>query len=65
MGFDEFYGFVGGEASERQRNVYGNKTAIYRYEDKRDWNVTTAMADEDNEHVKQLKEIETDKGFFV
>src|ERR1700760_783031 len=65
MGFEYFYGFVGGDASQWQPNLYRNTTAIYPFQDNPSWNLTTAMADEAIQHMKQLKEIAPDKPFFV
>ena len=65
MGFEYFYGFVGGDASQWQPNLYRNTTAIYPFQDNPGWNLTTAMADDAIQHMKQLKEIAPDKPFFV
>ena len=65
MGFEYFYGFVGGDASQWQPNLFRNTTAIYPFEGNPDWNLTTAMADEAIQYMKQLKEIAPDKPFFV
>ena len=65
MGFEYFYGFVGGDASQWQPNLFRNTTAIYPFEGKPGWNLTTAMADEAIQYMKQLKEIAPDKPFFV
>ncbi|NVD39155.1 arylsulfatase [Ensifer sp. HO-A22] len=65
MGFDYFYGFVGGDASQWQPNLFRNTTAIYPFEGKPEWNLTTAMADDAIQYMKQLKEIAPDKPFFV
>ena len=65
MGFDYFYGFVGGDASQWQPNLYRNTTAIYPFQGNPGWNLTTAMADEAIQYMKQLKEIAPDKPFFV
>ena len=65
MGFEYFYGFVGGDASQWQPNLYRNTTAIYPFEGNPGWNLTTAMADEAIQYMKQLKEIAPDKPFFV
>src|SRR6201997_358473 len=46
LGFEYFYGFVGGDASQWQPNLFPNKTAIYPFEGNPGWNLTTAMADE-------------------
>ena len=65
MGFEYFYGFVGGDASQWQPNLFRNTTAIYPFEGNPGWNLTTAMADEAIQHMKQLKEIAPEKPFFV
>ena len=65
MGFDYFYGFVGGDASQWQPNLFRNTTAIYPFQGNLGWNLETAMADEAIQYMKQLKEIAPDKPFFV
>ncbi len=65
LGFEYFYGFVGGDASQWQPNLYRNTTAIYPFEGKPGWNLTTAMADEAIQYMKELKEIAPEKPFFV
>ena len=65
MGFDYFYGFVGGDASQWQPNLFRNTTAIYPFEGNPGWNLTTAMADDAIQYMKQLKEIAPAKPFFV
>lgn len=65
MGFDYFYGFVGGDASQWEPNLFRNTTPIYPFQDNPSWNLTTAMADEAIQHMKQLKELAPDKPFFV
>ncbi|MBY5420875.1 arylsulfatase [Rhizobium leguminosarum] len=65
MGFDYFYGFVGGDASQWQPNLFRNTTAIYPFEGKPGWNMETAMADEAIQHIKQLKEIAPGKPWLV
>jgi arylsulfatase len=65
MGFEYFYGFVGGDASQWQPNLYRNTTAIYPFEGKPGWNLTTAMADEAIQYMKQLKDIAPEKPFLV
>ena len=64
MGFDYFYGFVGGDTSQWQPNLFRNTTAIYPTSAMPDWNLTTAMADEAIAHLKMLNEIAPDKPFF-
>lgn len=65
MGFEYFYGFVGGDASQWQPNLFRNTTPIYPFEGNPGWNLETAMADEAIQYMKQLKELAPDKPFFV
>jgi arylsulfatase A-like enzyme len=65
MGFEYFYGFVGGDASQWQPNLYRNTTAIYPFEGNPGWNLETAMADEAIQYMKQLKEIAPGKPWLV
>jgi arylsulfatase len=65
MGFEYFYGFVGGDASQWQPNLYQNTTPIYPYEGKPGWNLTTAMADDAIQYMKEIKEIAPEKPFIV
>ncbi|MGR9344763.1 arylsulfatase [Rhizobium leguminosarum] len=65
MGFEYFYGFVGGDASQWQPNLYRNTTAIYPFEGNPTWNLETAMADEAIHYMKQLKEIAPKKPWLV
>ena len=65
MGFDYFYGFVGGDASQWQPNLFRNTTAIYPFQGNPGWNLETAMADEAIQYMKQLKEIAPGKPWLV
>lgn len=65
MGFDYFYGFVGGDTSQWEPNLFRNTTPIYPYVGNPKWNLTTAMADEAICWVKQLNSIAPDKPFFL
>jgi arylsulfatase A-like enzyme len=64
MGFEYFYGFVGGDTSQWEPNLTRNTTPIYPYVGKPGWNLTTAMADEAVGWLNQLNEIAPDKPFF-
>jgi arylsulfatase len=64
MGFEYFYGFVGGDTSQWQPNLFRNTTPIEPYVGKPGWNLTTAMADEAVGWLHQLNEIAPDKPFF-
>ena len=65
MGFEYFYGFVGGDTSQWQPNLFRNTTAIFPFQGNPGWNLTTAMADEAIHYMKELKEIAPDKPFLV
>jgi len=65
MGFEYFYGFVGGDTSQWEPNLFRNTTAIYPFQGHPGWNLTTAMADDAIQYMTQLKEIAPDKPFFV
>ena len=64
MGFEYFYGFVGGDTSQWQPNLFRNTTAIYPYVGNPEWNLSRPMADEAIDLLKQLDEIAPDKPFF-
>ncbi len=64
MGFEYFYGFVGGDTSQWQPNLFRNTSPIYPYVGKPGWNLTTAMADEAVQWLKQTNDIAPDKPFF-
>jgi arylsulfatase len=58
MGFEYFYGFVGGDSSQWEPNLFRNTTAIQPYVGKQGkWNLTTAMADDAIHWITQLKDI--------
>ena len=65
MGFEHFYGFLGGDSSQWQPNLVRNTTVIEPYLGKPGWNLITAMADEAIGWMNQLDAIAPDKPFFV
>ena len=65
MGFEYFYGFVGGDASQWKPNLFRNTTVIEPYLGKPGWNLITAMADEAIGHIKKLNAATPNKPFFV
>ena len=65
MGFEYFYGFVGGETSQWHPNLFRNTTAIHPYVGKPGWNLTTAMADEAVSWMNQLNDIDPTMPFFM
>jgi arylsulfatase len=65
MGFDYFYGFVGGDANQWQPNLFRNTTAIYPYVGNPSWNLITAMADDAIEYLRRITAINPDQPFFI
>ena len=66
MGFEYFYGFMGGETNQWQPgNLVRNTTPIYPYVGKPGWNLITAMADDAIGYVNELNALAPDKPFFL
>jgi len=65
MGFEYFYGFVGGETNQWQPDLYRNTTRIYPYIDKPGYNLTTDMADDAIAYLHQMNELDPKKPFFM
>lgn len=64
MGFEYFYGFIGGDTSQWQPNLFRNTSPISPFLGKKDWNLTTAQADEAIDWINQLNQIDPSKPFF-
>ena len=66
MGFQHFYGFVGGDANQWQPNLFRNTTQIYPFDGQEgEWNLITAMADEAIDWITDMHQIDPSKPFFV
>jgi arylsulfatase len=65
MGFEYFYGFIGGDTSQWQPNLFRNETAIYPYVGKPGWNLTTAMADEAIAYMNRINALAPEQPFFL
>ena len=65
MGFEYFYGFVGGDANQWQPNLFRNTTQIYPFEGKPGWNLITGMADDAIEYIYRIHQTSPDKPFFI
>ncbi len=67
MGFEYFYGFVGGDANQWQPNLFRNTTQIYPFEDKQPgtWNLVTAMADDAIDYMARMHQINPSKPLFI
>ena len=65
LGFEYFYGFVGGDANQWQPNLFRNTTQIYPFAGKPGWNLVTGMADDAIDYLTRLNQIDPGKKFFV
>jgi len=66
MGFEYFYGFMGGDTNQWQPgNLVRNTTSIYPYVGQPGWNLTTAMADEAIAYMKRINTLAPEQPFFV
>jgi arylsulfatase len=66
LGFDYFYGFMGGDTSQWQpANLARNTTYIYPFDDDPDFNLITAMADDAIEYMKTVDALNPDQPFFI
>ncbi len=65
MGFEYFYGFVGGDANQWQPNLFRNTTQIYPFEGKPGWNLVTGMADDAIDYLHRINQTMPTKPFFI
>jgi arylsulfatase len=67
MGFEYFYGFVGGDANQWQPNLFRNTTQIYPFKDAAPgtWNLVTAMADDAIDYMTRMHQIDPSKPLFI
>ena len=65
MGFEYFYGFVGGDANQWEPNLFRNTTQIYPFKGKPGWNLITGMADDAIDYLHRVNQIDPEKPFFL
>jgi arylsulfatase len=65
MGFEYFYGFVGGDANQWQPNLFRNTTQIYPFAGDPEWNLVTGMANDAIDWITNLHQIQPSKPFLV
>ncbi len=66
MGFEYFYGFMGGDTNQWQpANLARNTTYIYPFQGNPKFNLVTAMADEAIAYMNQVNTLTPDQPFFV
>lgn len=65
MGFQYFYGFMGGESDQWTPYLFRDHTPVYPWLDKPGYNFVRDMADDAIRHIKELNASAPEKPFFV
>jgi len=67
MGFQYFYGFIGGDANQWQPNLFRNTTQIYPYQGAAPgtWNLVTAMADDAIDWMNRMNQTDPSKPILI
>jgi arylsulfatase len=66
MGFEYFYGFIGGDANQWEPNLFRNTTQIYPFKGQEgQWNLVTAMADDAIDYVSRMHQTDPSKPIFI
>ena len=65
MGFEYFYGFMGGETDQWTPYLFRDHTQIFPWTDKPDYNLITDMADEAIDYLRKLDAVAPEKPFFL
>jgi arylsulfatase A-like enzyme len=64
MGFEYFYGFMGGEVDQHHPFLFRNTTQIFPWNENPNYNMITGMADDAITYLKQLNAAAPEKPFF-
>ena len=65
MGFQYFYGFMGGETDQWTPYLFRNTTQVFPWIGKPGYNLTTDMADDAIRYMHDLNAVAPDKPFFL
>jgi arylsulfatase len=65
MGFQYFYGFMGGETDQWTPYLFHNTTPVFPWRGKAGYNLTTDLADEAIKYMKTVRVSAPEKPFFV
>jgi len=65
LGFEYFYGFMGGETDQWTPFLYRDHSQIFPWLDRPGYNLITDMADEAVKHMRDLNSAAPDKPFFL
>src|SRR5580700_10307875 len=65
MGFEYFYGFMGGETDQWTPYLFRNTEQVFPWIGKPGYNLTTDLADDAIKHIQELNASAPDKPFFL
>jgi arylsulfatase A-like enzyme len=65
MGFEYFYGFMGGETNQWEPYLFRDHTQVFPWVGKPDYNLTTDMADDAINYMKGLNAANPEKPFLL
>src|SRR5204862_4672573 len=65
MGFQYFYGFMGGETDQWTPYLFRDHSQIFPFVGRKDYNLTTDLADEAIKHLRDLNAAAPEKPFFL
>jgi arylsulfatase A-like enzyme len=65
MGFQYFYGFLGGETDQWQPYLFRDHTQVFPWVGRKDYNLITDMADDAIRYMNDLNAAAPDKPFFL
>jgi arylsulfatase len=65
LGFEYFYGFMGGETDQWAPYLFRDHTQVFPFVGRTDYNVTTDLADEAIKHLRALNATAPDKPFLL
>ena len=65
MGFDYFYGFMGGEPNQWLPWLFRNHTQVFPWEQKPGFNLITGMADDAINYMREVDAATPEKPFFL
>ena len=65
MGFEYFYGFIGGDANQWQPNLFRNTTRSTRTVGNPSWNLITAQADDAIAYMRRINALSPEQPWFV
>lgn len=65
LGFEQFYGFMGGATNQWEPTLYEGTRPVVRMTPRRDYHLTTELADKAIAWTREVKSVAPDKPFFL